>query len=135
MAGEAVKSKASYGGALPSVFKVGLINFMAGSALTAGAAVAGKSYAAGFAAGYFIGFLNLLWLLSIVRKSAGMNTEKVIKYFALRYYARFLITAGLIVFLVSRKFFAKPWTPVMGITVSIFIAVGALIILAKEELK
>ncbi len=135
MAGEAVKSEAPYGGDLPSAFKVGLINFMAGTALTAGAVVVGRSYAIGFAAGYFVGFLNLLWLLRLVHKSVSIDPEKAIKYFALRYYARFIITAGLIVFLVSRKFLAKPWTPVMGISASIFIAVAALIILAKEDLK
>ncbi|MFQ5441613.1 MAG: ATP synthase subunit I [Thermodesulfobacteriota bacterium] len=135
MASEAVKIKASYGADLPGAFKVGIINIVAGSALTAGAAVAGKGYAAGFAAGYLLGFVNLLWLFRIVRKSVGMKADKAMRYVALRYYARFIITAGLIFLMISQNLLEKPWPPVIGISASIFVAIVAMVILAKEELK
>ncbi len=120
---------------LPGIFKVALINLGIGVVVALITAFALTGFSAGFSAGYFLGFINLLWLFRIVKKAMLMAPEKAMRFVSTRYYARFAITAGVIVVLISRGVLSTPWPPLAGIALSVFIATGSLIFIAKEEFK
>ncbi len=125
----------SMGVTLPGVYKAALINLAIGIAVAIITAVTLKGFSAGFSAGYLLGFINLLWLFRIVRKGMAMTPEKAMGFVSKRYFARFVITAGLISLLISRGVLSTPWPPLAGIALSVFTSMGALIFLAKEEFK
>jgi|AMFO01.1.fsa_nt_gi ATP synthase I chain. len=131
MAGEALRKTAG----LPGAWRAALMNLSAGLLCTAVLALSAERYTGGFAAGYVLGFLNIVWLFNIVKRAMKRPPEKVISFVAARYYLRFFLTAGVIFFIIREKAVAEPWAIVAGITVSIFTAVGSLIYLAKEELR
>ncbi|GMR04862.1 MAG: hypothetical protein BMS9Abin23_0777 [Thermodesulfobacteriota bacterium] len=137
MAAEAIKVKPSpsYGAPIPGDFKAGMLIIMAGAAITALMAVAGSSYTTGFAAGYLLGVVNLVWLYLIVRKSLTITSEKAMRYVMPRCYLRFLVTAAIIFFTIMLGFVHNPWPPLTGISASIFIAIGSMVFTAKELFK
>ncbi|MFQ5480446.1 MAG: ATP synthase subunit I [Thermodesulfobacteriota bacterium] len=120
---------------LPGILKVALINLGIGAAAALITAFALNGFTAGFTAGYLLGFINLLWLFRIVKKALLMNPDKAMRFVSTRYYARFAITAGIIVVLVSRGVLSTPWPPLAGIALSVLTATGSLILIAKEEFK
>jgi len=120
---------------LPGVYRVALINLAIGLAITLISAVTLKGVSAGFLAGYMLGFMNLIWLFRIVRKGMTLAPEKAVGFVSRRYFARFIITAGIIFVMVSKGVFSTPWPALVGIAISILTSTGSLIFIAKEELK
>jgi hypothetical protein len=120
---------------IPGIYRAALINLAIGLAVALVTALAFDGFSAGFLAGYMLGFVNLLWLFRIIRKGLAMAPEKAMGFVSRRYFARFVITAGLISVLIARGVLSTPWPPLTGIALSVFTSVGALIFIAKEEFK
>ena len=120
---------------LPGVYKAALINLAIGLFVAAVTALTLRGFSTGFLAGYMLGFINLLWLFRIIRKGLAMAPEKAKGFVTRRYFARFIITAGLISGLVIRGVLSTPWPPLAGIALSVFTSAGALIYIAREEFK
>lgn len=131
MATETIKTKS------PAEFrgfaqKAVLYNSLAAALGTLVVASINGDAAFGFAVGYAIGVINLIWLSRIARKGALMEPERASRFVAVRYYIRFLTTAAVFAGLLYFKIL-NPWSPVMGLTASVFTTIGLLIMLAREE--
>ena len=133
MASEAIKGKGVLTTGLPGVYRVLAAEVIAGALGAAASAAIGLEAAAGFVAGFSLGVVNMLWLLRIANRSLRMAPERATRYVALRYYLRFLLTAGVLVFLITEGVLKDPWALVAGITIALFSAVAAMIPVAREE--
>jgi len=120
---------------LPGIYKAALISLGLGLTVTLITAFTLKGFSLGFLTGYMLGFLNLLWLFRIIRQGLSMTPEKAMGFVTRRYYARFIITAGVIYLLVSRGLLSAPLPPLVGIVISILASIGSLVFIAKEEFK
>lgn len=118
--------------ASPVHIRVAVINGLAAISGTGAALMVGTDAAKGYAAGYALGIVNLLLLLRIATRGLKMRPDRAGRYVAVRYYARFLLTAGVFVILIKNGIFS-PWAPAIGLSASIFATVGALVLSAREE--
>jgi hypothetical protein len=130
MATEALKHRRFFSS--PVHARVALVNAAAGIIGLGASVMAGPGVAKGFAAGYAIGLVNLLWLLRIATRGLTMTPERAGRYVAVRYYIRFILTAGIFIILIKNGILS-PWPPVAGLSASIFATIGALVISAREE--
>ena len=112
--------------------RLAVVNAVAFTLGTAASMMAGAGAAKGFIAGYAIGMASLLWLLRIASTGLKMPPERAGRYVAVRYYARFVLTAGVFIILIKNGLL-NPWSPVAGLSACIFATVGALVISAREE--
>jgi len=130
MATEALKASRSI--AAPIKSRMVLFNavvFILGVGACLGA---GVETAKGYAAGYAIGVVSLLWLLRIASRGLKLRAENAARYVAIRYYLRFAVVAGLFIILIKNGVL-NPWSPVIGLSASIFATIGALVMSAREE--
>jgi len=94
--------------------------------------VANSSIVPGFASGFLIGAISMLWLIRIARRGMRMPPEKVERFVKAAYHLRFAAVAALFAVLIA-KGILSPWPLVAGLTGSIATTVGTMIYLAKEE--
>ena len=95
-------------------------------------AVVNSSIVPGFASGFLIGTVSMLWLIRIARRGMRMAPEKVERFVKAAYHLRFAAVAALFAVLIA-KGILSPWPLVAGLTGSIATTVGTMIYLAKEE--
>lgn len=95
-------------------------------------AVANGPVVPGFAAGFLIGSISMLWLIRIARRGMSMDPEKVERFVKAAYHLRFAAVAALFAVLIA-KGILSPWPLVAGLTGSIATTVCTMIYLAKEE--
>lgn len=91
-----------------------------------------KSFAGGFAAGYLIGFVNVIWLVSIVDRGMRLSGEKAVRFVLGRYYARFAATAIIVVALALKEVFSV-LPLITGLASSFFITVLTMIFALRKE--
>ncbi len=94
--------------------------------------VAKSSIVPGFASGFLIGSVSMLWLIRIARRGMRMDPEKVERFVKAAYHLRFAAVAALFAVLIA-KGILSPWPLVAGLTGSIATTVCTMIYLAKEE--
>lgn len=111
-------SKAIWGGAI-----VAVAGFLLDSRL-----------ATGFAVGWTIAAVNMAWLLRIVRRCLELDPEKAASSGARSYYQRFAATTIVFAIIVSRKLLS-PLPLLAGFTCSLFIIIGVMIAVAREEFR
>ncbi|MBI5238511.1 MAG: ATP synthase subunit I [Deltaproteobacteria bacterium] len=120
-------------GSSPAAVKAAVANLAAFAAGLAVAFYASASIAAGFTVGYALGVFNMYWLLRIVRRGQRLKPEKVGRYVAASYYARFLLMALIFVLLIVWNILAPPWPPVVGLSAAILTNVVVMIIFLMRE--
>jgi len=120
---------------LPSIYRAALLNLGFGMSVALITAFALKGFSLGFMAGYMLGFFNLIWLFRIVKKSTSLAPEKVMGFVSRRYFARFIITAAVIFFMIASGVFTTPWPAMVGITLSVLTSTASLVFITKEEFK
>lgn len=120
--------------AMPASQRLVAVNLAASAIGASVLLTVGAQEALGFLTGCLIGGLNLLWMARIARRGLGMEAHRAARYVAMRYYLRFVLTAGVLALLIKEGYVA-PWPPAAGLTTIIFATVGVLIFSLKEEAK
>ncbi len=115
-----------------AAFKIGFFSLLAGAAGVIITAYLKKSMTAGFAAGYIIGFANVIWLVRIVDKGTGLAAEKVVQFVLSRYYLRFAATVLIVVVLTVKEVFSAG-SLMTGFASSFLITVIAMIFALRKE--
>ncbi|MEK6759031.1 MAG: ATP synthase subunit I [Deltaproteobacteria bacterium] len=92
----------------------------------------GAHAGAGIAAGFAVGTLNSLWLVSIARRAVGLTSEKAGRFVLVRYQLRFAVTAVIFFILVAWGVFS-PWALVAGLSGSLVATITAMIRMARKE--
>lgn len=114
-------------------YKAGVANLITGVGGTlALAIIISGAVAVGFAAGYIVGAVNILWLFRIAKKGINMAPQKAGRYVASSYSLRYAITILALGALISTRL-VKAWPAVAGLTVCIFTTIAAVIFAAREE--
>lgn len=139
MASEAVVSGTGRGAGLsvtsaPAVRRSVIANIAAGALATGLLAVFKTPLATGFAVGYIIGVVNLLWLLRIARRAVAMAPHRAQRFVARHYFMRFAATALVLGVLISKRYI-EPWPPVGGLTLCVLTTIGVMLYSAKEEVN
>ena len=117
---------------LGASLRIGLLSLLAGLIGVIITAWLEKPMTAGFAAGYIIGFVNVLWLVRIVGRGMGLAAEKAIRFVLSRYYLRFVATAVIVAVLALKEVFsALPL--IAGLASSFFITVLTMILVLRKE--
>lgn len=88
----------------------------------------------GFAAGFLVGTLSIMWLMRMVRKTMRMSPERVERFVKFSYQVRLICVAALLALLTSRGMLAL-WPMLAGLTAAIFTTICTMVYLAKEEHK
>lgn len=92
----------------------------------------GAHIGAGIAAGFAVGTLNSLWLVSIARRAVGLASDKAGRFVLVRYQLRFAVTAAIFFILVAWGVFS-PWALVAGLSGSLVATIIAMIRMARKE--
>lgn len=92
----------------------------------------GAHAGAGVGAGFAVGTLNSLWLVSIARRAVGLASEKAGRFVLVRYQLRFAVTAAIFFILVAWGVFS-PWALVAGLSGSLVATIIAMIRMARKE--
>lgn len=117
---------------LGASLKIGLISLLAGLIGVVTTAWLEKPMTAGFAAGYIIGFANVIWLVRIVGRGMGLAAEKAVRFVLSRYYLRFAATIVIVAVLALKEVFsALPL--IAGLASSFFITVITMIFVLRKE--
>lgn len=117
---------------LRASLRIGLISLLAGFIGVIITAWLEKSMTAGFAAGYIIGFANVIWLVRIVGRGMGLAAEKAVRFVLSRYYLRFAATIVIVAVLALKEVFsALPL--IAGLASSFFITVITMIFVLRKE--
>ncbi|MEK7773627.1 MAG: ATP synthase subunit I [Deltaproteobacteria bacterium] len=126
-------SPEDYSAASQAAYKAGVANLIAGVGGTlASAIIISGAVAVGFAAGYIVGAVNILWLFKIATKGINMAPQKAGRYVASSYYLRYAITILALGALIATRL-VKAWPAVAGLTVCIFTTIAAMIFAVREE--
>lgn len=120
-------------------FKIPVKGFIAVHAVlgiggTLGALLMKNSIAIGFAVGYIIGIINVLWLLRTASKGVTLNPAKAGRHVAVHYYLRFFATAAVLGALIYFQLLSA-WSPVAGLSAAHLASAGLLIYSSLSELR
>ncbi|HEY4705986.1 MAG TPA: ATP synthase subunit I [Thermodesulfobacteriota bacterium] len=109
---------------------------LASCALLSGALLAfsKRGLVPGFAAGFLVGILSIMWLMRMVRKSMRMSPERVERFVKFSYQLR-LICVGALLALIASRGMIEIWPMIAGLTAAIFTTICTMVYLAKEEYK
>jgi hypothetical protein len=92
----------------------------------------GRHATVGYAAGFILSAVNIIWLYRIAGKGLTLPPDKVARFVSIRYYLRFIITALLCVALI-KKGYVGPLPFLVGITTAVAANIAVMIIVAKRE--
>lgn len=107
-------------------------NVVAGAIGTGVTALVNGSLAPDFAAGYIMGVANLVWLFIIARRAMSKGVHFAGRMVARNYYIRFLLTAVILILLIS-KGIMNPVPMVAGLSTAIFVSIGAMVLSIQAE--
>jgi len=117
---------------LGASLRIGLLSLLAGLIGAMLTAWLERSMTAGFAAGYLIGFANVIWLVRIVGRGMGLPADKAVRFVLSRYYLRFAATLIIVAALALKEVFsALPL--IAGLASSFFITVLTMILVLRKE--
>ena len=136
MAIQTMKIEVSAGRGSTKVAKVALADFVVFSVVIAlSNLITGTSaFATAFAFGFLLGAGNIYWLLRISRKVTRVRNERALRYAALNYYARFILTIAVFAVVIIFGIF-NPWQSLAGFIASTMTTMVMMIILGKEGIK
>ncbi len=115
-----------------TLYRMAGFNIVAGALGTGVTALINGTLAPDFAAGYLMGVVNLVWLFIIARRAMGRDVHSAGRMVARNYYIRFLLTAVILILLISKGIMA-PWPMVAGLSTAIFVSIGAMVLSIKAE--
>ncbi|MBE9527707.1 MAG: ATP synthase subunit I [Proteobacteria bacterium] len=115
-----------------TLYRMAGFNIVAGALGTGVTAIINSTLAPDFAVGYLMGVANLVWLFIIARRAMGKGVHFAGRMVARNYYIRFLLTAVILILLIS-KGIMEPWPMVAGLTTAIFVSIGAMVLSIQAE--
>ncbi len=115
-----------------TLYRMAGFNIGAGAVGTGITALVSGSLAPGYALGYIMGVVNLVWLYIVAKRAMGRSAELAGRMVARNYYTRFLLTAVILILLIS-KGIMEPWPIVAGLSTAIFVSIGAMVLSIKAE--
>ncbi len=115
-----------------TLYRMAGFNMAAGAVGTGVTALVDGSLAPDFAAGYLMGVLNLVWLFIIARRAMRLPAFAAGRIVARNYYIRFLLTAVVLILLITRGIM-EPWPMVAGLSTAIFVSIGAMVLSIQAE--